>query len=422
MVAFGIRHLGCVRRRRRHRLAQPAADNGYKVYLGDGSQIVPPADAEIAAQIERGRRARLADVPRTDASPWLGDGAASRPTWTALPSPWSEPRPPRAALGATPPMHGVGGERWCRGAVAGPASPPPAWSPSRQQPDPDFPTVAFPNPEEPGAIDLALALAERIDADLVVANDPDADRCAVAAAASTVDWRMLRGDELGALLGDDALRRGVRGHVRLLDRLQLAARRRWRPRTGSRSRHADRLQVDRSGAGAAFGYEEAIGYCVDPAAVPDKDGISALVRVLALAAELKAAGADRWRTGWTRSRGPTGCTPPTSCRSGVEDLAVITDAMAPPARAPAADARRRGRRRSIDLADGLDELPPTDAVRLAGRDRHAWWSGRPAPSPSSSATWRHAAPSRKAVIWRSHGVVRGRSWTRSDATCPRHSA
>ena len=181
-------------------------------------------------------------------------------------------------------------------------------------PDPDFPTVAFPNPEEPGAIDLALALAQQTGADLVVANDPDADRCAVAAVVDG-SWRMLRGDELGALLGDDALRRGVEGTYAcsIVSSSLLAA---------MAAAHGQPFASTLTGfkwigrvPGLAFGYEEAIGYCVDPEAVPDKDGISALIRVLSLAAELKAAG-RRWRTGSTRSPPATGCTRPTSCPYG----------------------------------------------------------------------------------------------------------
>ena len=163
------------------------------------------------------------------------------------------------------------------------------------EPDPDFPTVAFPNPEEPGAIDLALALAEEVGADLVVANDPDADRCAVAA-PSTARWRMLRGDELGCLLGDDALRRGVRGTYAcsivsssLLSAMAAAYDQPF-VYTLTGFKWIGRVP------GLAFGYEEAIGYCVDPEAVPDKDGISALLRVLTLAAGLKADGLHRCRS------------------------------------------------------------------------------------------------------------------------------
>jgi phosphomannomutase len=157
------------------------------------------------------------------------------------------------------------------------------------RPDPDFPTVPFPNPEEPGAIDLAVARADEMGADLVVANDPDADRCAV---ATVVDesWRMLSGDELGALLADDALRRGVRGTYAcsIVSSTLLSA---------MAAAHGQPFVSTLTGfkwigrvPGLAFGYEEAIGYCVDPDAVRDKDGIAAMVLACDLAAGLKAAG------------------------------------------------------------------------------------------------------------------------------------
>ena len=157
--------------------------------------------------------------------------------------------------------------------------------------------MAFPNPEEPGAIDLALsAAAERPGADLVIANDPDADRCAVAVARPEADggWRMLRGDEVGALLG--AAPRAARclqlsRRLRRLDRLVLAARPRSRRPHGLG--YAETLTgfkwISRV-EGLRYGYEEALGYCVDPAAVRDKDGVSAALLVAELAATLKAEG------------------------------------------------------------------------------------------------------------------------------------
>ena len=181
-------------------------------------------------------------------------------------------------------------------------------------PDPDFPTVAFPNPEEPGAIDLALALAEEPGADLVVANDPDADRCAVAA---PIDgrWRMLRGDELGACSATTrcAAASAARYACSIVSSSLLSA---------MAAAYGQPFVYTLTGfkwigrvPGLAYGYEEAIGYCVDPEAVPDKDGISALIRVLTLAAGLKAAGLPS-PTGSTRSPGPTASTRPTSSRCG----------------------------------------------------------------------------------------------------------
>ena len=339
----------------------PPQDNGYKVYLGDGSQIVPPADGEIAARIAEVAKHALSDVPRSVVYTTLGeelvDAYLDRVAGLVPPD---APRDRR--LGLHPAARGgrVAGRA---GRVAAAGFPAAAVVAEQAAPDPDFPTVAFPNPEEPGAIDLALARAEEVGADLVIANDPDADRCAV---ATVVDgaWRMLSGDELGALLGDDALRRGVRGTYAcsivsssLLETMAAA--------------HGQPFAYTLTGfkwigrvPGLAFGYEEAIGYCVDPAAVPDKDGISALVRVLGLAAELKAAGSslagrlDEIATTLRGVRdrpavGPGGR--PRTDRRGDGPAA---------GRAAGRAGRRAGRG---DRPGGRHrDLPPTDAVLLSG--------------------------------------------------------
>jgi phosphomannomutase len=230
-------------------------------------------------------------------------------------------------------------------------------------PDPNFPTVSFPNPEEPGAIDLALTRAVETRADLVVANDPDADRCAVAAVVDG-SWRMLSGDELGALLGEDALRRGVRGtyacSVVSSSLLQAMAAAHGQPFVTTLTGFKWIGRVP----GLAFGYEEAIGYCVDPEAVPDKDGISALVRVLTLAAELKAANrtlADRLDEIATRY----GVYVTDQLAVRVADLGMIAAAMArlradPPRELDGEPVT------VVDLASGTAELPPTDAVLITG--------------------------------------------------------
>ena len=246
VVAFGIRHLDCVAGVVVTASHNPPQDNGYKVYLGDGSQIVPPADAEIAARIDEVARHSLADVSRSPVYATLGRRAGRRRTWSGSPA-WCRRRRPASVRWVYTPLHGVGGSLVER-AVAAAGFPAGAVVAEQAAPDPDFPTVAFPNPEEPGAIDLALARADEIGADLVIANDPDADRCAV---ATVVDgsWRMLTGDELGALLGDDALRRGVRGtYACSIVSSSLLADDGRRARAAVRL-HPDRVQVDRPGAG-----------------------------------------------------------------------------------------------------------------------------------------------------------------------------
>ncbi len=205
LLAYAIRKLGCVAGVMVTASHNPPQDNGYKVYLGDGSQIVPPADAEISERIDA--VGALADVPLGDAGEVLGEDVVS--AYLDDVSALVRPGGPRDLTLVYTPLHGVGGESVVDALQrAGFAAP--HVTPAQADPDPDFPTVAFPNPEEPGAMDLAMQLAAEVDADLVVANDPDADRCAVAVPGPH-GWRMLRGDEVGALLGDFLLREGVEG-------------------------------------------------------------------------------------------------------------------------------------------------------------------------------------------------------------------
>jgi phosphomannomutase len=283
LLAFAIRDLGAVAGVMVTASHNPPRDNGYKVYLGDGSQIVPPADAGIADRIAA--VGALAEVPRDSGGQVLGDEILDRYLDVVAGLVGDGPRELTTVY---TPLHGVGGttvatvlER------AGFAAPHVAVA--QAEPDADFPTVAFPNPEEPGAMDLAMALAEEVGADLVVANDPDADRCAVAVPGPH-GWQMLRGDEVGVLLADHLLRQGRNGvyassivSSSLLGKMAAAA---GQPHQETLTGFKWIGRVD----GLAFGYEEALGYCVDPGHVRDKDGISALLLVCELAATLKAEG------------------------------------------------------------------------------------------------------------------------------------
>ena len=268
-------------------------------------------------------------------------------------------------------------------------------------------------------MDLAMALAAEVDADLVVANDPDADRCAVAVPGPH-GWRMLRGDEVGALLADFLLRSGVAGRLRLLDRLLVAAR---RPREGARAGapgDAHRLQVDRPRPGLAFGYEEALGYCVAPDLVKDKDGVSALLRVVELAAQLKAEGrtlGDRLDD-IAREHGLY-ATDQLSVR--VTDLAKIADAMAQLRTSPPETLGGLRVERVDDLAAGSSRaaadrgpaLPPRrgrpgdraavrdraeDQVLPGGRRPGRGGRGRAASTPPASP--RPAGSTRSGWTWR----------------------
>jgi len=360
VVAFGIGHFGCVAGVVVTASHNPPQDNGYKVYLGDGSQIVPPADGEIAERIEEITHRDLSDVPRSDDYVELGDELVE--AYLTRVTSLVPAGAPRDLSWVYTPMHGVGG-RVVAEAVARAGFTGAEVVTEQAEPDPDFPTVGFPNPEEPGAIDLALGLAIRTGADLVVANDPDADRCAIAAPIDG-SWRMLRGDELGALLGDDSLRRGVGGTYAcsIVSSSLLAA---------MAAAHGQPFAATLTGfkwigrvPGLAFGYEEAIGYCVDPEAVPDKDGISALIRVLTLAAGLKADGrtvADRLDEIATTY----GVYETDQLSVRVEDLALIGAAMVRLRTRPPTTLAGRPVQ-VIDLSAGTDELPPTDGVLLAG--------------------------------------------------------
>jgi phosphomannomutase len=360
LVPFGIRHFGCVAGVVVTASHNPPQDNGYKVYLGDGSQIVPPADAEISAWIDQVAQHSLDDIPRSPSYTVLGEELLS--AYLDRVAGLVRPDAPRQVRWVYTPLHGVGASLVER-AVSACGFPSPHVVAEQANPDPRFPTVAFPNPEEPGAIDLALAQAQEIGADLVIANDPDADRCAIAVIVDG-EWRMLSGDELGVLLGEDALRRCVRGTYAcsivsssLLSAMATAYRQPF-VYTLTGFKWIGRVP------GLAYGYEEAIGYCVDPEAVPDKDGVSALIMVLTLAAGLKAEGlslADRLDE--IARRYGIYQTEQVSVR--VPDPKIITSAMdrlrARPPRILA------GHLTSVhDLANGSQELPPTNAVLITG--------------------------------------------------------
>ncbi|MFL6157519.1 MAG: phospho-sugar mutase, partial [Marmoricola sp.] len=283
VLAFAIRDLDCVAGVMVTASHNPPQDNGYKVYLGDGSQIVPPADEQIAAKIAA--VGALADIPRGPSGTVLGEDVLERYLDTAAALVGDGPRD--LSIVYTP-LHGVGGDVVAH-VLRKAGFPDPHVVAEQAVPDPDFPTVAFPNPEEPGAMDLAMELAAAKDADIVVANDPDADRCAVAVPGPH-GWQMLRGDEVGALLAQHLIDRGRHGvfaqsivSSSLLGAMAAAA---GQP-------HQETLTgfkwIGRI-PGLAFGYEEALGYCVDPEHVKDKDGITAALVVLELAAGLKAEG------------------------------------------------------------------------------------------------------------------------------------
>jgi phosphomannomutase len=355
LLAFAIRELGCAAGIMVTASHNPPQDNGYKVYLGDGSQIVPPADAEIAARIAA--VGTLADVPRGGTGRLLDEEIVDRYLDTV--AGLAEDGPRDLDIVYTP-LHGVGGTTVARVLEAAGFAEPGVVE-EQELPDADFPTVAFPNPEEPGAMDLAMALADRRGADLVVANDPDADRCA-AAVPGPNGWRMLRGDEVGALLAHGLLTRGRRGTYAtsivsssLLEKMARAA---GQPYAETLTGFKWISKVD----DLAFGYEEALGYCVDPEHVKDKDGVSALLLLCELAAAAKAEG----RTlvdlldDLALQHG-LHATDQLSAR--VTDLGEIAAAMARLRATPPTELGGLAVERVDDLSAGSPELPPTEGLR-----------------------------------------------------------
>jgi phosphomannomutase len=290
VLAFAVRHTGAAAGIQITASHNPPADNGYKVYLDGGVQIVSPTDREIEAAIAT---APFADeIARENVEP-ADAGLVEQYIERAARLRHSLSGPIRVAL---TPLHGVGGvvatETLHRAglfdvhSVAG-----------QFAPDPDFPTVSFPNPEEPGATDALLSLAADVDADIAVALDPDADRCAVGV-PTPAGWRMLSGDETGWLLGDYELSQidpgdratSVVASTVVSSRMLSAIAAQWGARhveTLTGFKWLARADADLPGSTLVYAYEEAIGHCVDPSAVRDKDGISAAVVICDLVATLK---------------------------------------------------------------------------------------------------------------------------------------
>ena len=342
----------------------PPQDNGYKVYLGGtvdgieyrGSQIVSPTDVSIAKNIDA--ITSLKAQPRGK-------------VWTVLGEEIIEKYISRTAALATKPgslrivytaMHGVGTETLQRVfQKAGFTSP--ILVDAQAAPDPDFPTVAFPNPEEPGAIDLALETAKTFDADLVIANDPDADRCAAAVKDPATGWRMLRGDELGAILGESIARKSNSGIFansivsssilkKIAEHYNLEFK-----ETLTGFKWLAKIK------GLTFGYEEALGYAVDAKTVNDKDGISAAITLAQIATDLAADGKtllDLLDEIWARHG--FHATEQISIR--LSDLSKVGVILGGLRSNPPQNIAGRTVTSIDDLAAPTDGLPPTDGLRI----------------------------------------------------------
>jgi len=364
VLAFATNELGCDVGIMVTASHNPPQDNGYKVYLGGtvdgieyrGSQIVSPTDVSIARKIDG--ITSLKEQPRGK-------------VWTVLGEEIIEKYIERTASLATTPgtlkivytaMHGVGTETLQR-VFQKAGYPSPILVAAQAAPDPDFPTVAFPNPEEPGAIDLALETAKRFDADLVIANDPDADRCAAAVKDPVTGWRMLRGDELGAILGESIARKSsdgvfansivsssilkkIAGHYNLEFKETLTGFK-WLAKV----------------KGLTFGYEEALGYAVDAKTVNDKDGISAAITVAQIATDLATDGKtllDLLDEIWARHG--FHATEQISIR--LSDLSKVDVILGRLRNNPPQNIAGRVVTSIDDLAIPTDGLPPTDGLRI----------------------------------------------------------
>ncbi|HEU5470404.1 MAG TPA: phospho-sugar mutase [Actinophytocola sp.] len=265
----------------------PPADNGYKLYLGDGAQIAPPDDRLIEAAIREVPAA--ISVPTADSALPVTEAEVDGYLERIATLPRGTARDLRIAL---TPMHGVGGQTAVE-ALRRSGFTDVRVVVEQAVPDPDFPTVSFPNPEEPGAPDRLLRLASEVDADLAVALDPDADRCALGVRDRDGSWRMLRGDETGALLGEHVLST-MDSPDPLVATTIVSSSLLGEIAKAHGARYAETLTgfkwLVRAGTGLVYAYEEALGHSVDPDFVRDKDGISAAVLAADLAATLKAAG------------------------------------------------------------------------------------------------------------------------------------
>jgi phosphomannomutase len=343
----------------------PPRDNGYKVYLGgddQGSQIVSPDDTDIEALIVRAANLNIADFTRSSVYETAPESLID--TFVEKTAAIST-RPATPVRFVYTAMHGVGWEvanRCYLAAGLGDA----VVVPEQIHPDGSFPTVAFPNPEEPGALDLAYATADRAGVELIIANDPDADRLAVAIRENG-EWRRLTGNEVGSLLGWRAAER----HKGIGAPAALAASIVSSPALGAVA--AD-YGIDFSYTltgfkfvnrvpNLIFGFEEALGYLVDPDKVRDKDGISAAVDFLAMAGELQERGltiadhliefADRF--------GAFASTQISIRVANLSDIPAISSRFRD---APPATLGGHAVTAVDDFANGFESFPPTDLIRL----------------------------------------------------------
>ena len=390
LVAFALKDLGAAAAVVVTASHNPPADNGYKVYSSNGAQIIPPVDSEISAAIANGGAA--VDVARTEN---VFSGASKLVStisnevldryWSAVDACRPDARSSKLKVVYTP-MHGVGGDVlrsiFKRAGHTGLIE-----VPEQARPDGTFPTVSFPNPEEPGALDLAIELGTEVDADLIIANDPDADRLA-ALIPHDAAWRPLSGNELGVLLGDYVLRHWSGPEQAIVINSIVSSPMLARIAERYRAHHEVTLTgfkwivnaglaLETQGEGTfAFGYEEALGYAVG-SAVRDKDGISAALVFCDLFAGLREQGLtvlDRLAELWSQV-GVWASAQHSLVRSGADGQAAIQDAVRLLAKTPPND------------VDGKEVTDMID-YRMGGDTRPVWLGEQPLVQLSLGTTGR----------------------------------
>ncbi|CAB4634155.1 unannotated protein [freshwater metagenome] len=364
VLAFATKELGCDVGIMVTASHNPPEDNGFKVYLGGtvdgityrGSQITSPTDSLIADEISKVVSAK--NLLRAD-------------KWNIVDDQLIEKYVSRTARLAQNPgklkivytaMHGVGTQTLLSVFKAA-GFDPPQLVVEQAQPDPDFPTVAFPNPEEPGAMDLAIELAKKSHADLVIATDPDADRCAVAIQDPIVGWRILHGDELGAVFAHVISQESDQGvfansivSSTIVKKIAQNQSIKFQE-TLTGFKWISKIQ------NLSFGYEEALGYCVDPETVNDKDGISAAIFIAQIATDLARDGrtildllSDIW------SMHGYHATEQISIR--VKEISQVKDLLSSLRSNPPLQIAGRQVTLLEDLSKPTDGLPATDGLRI----------------------------------------------------------
>ncbi|EMY33681.1 phosphomannomutase, partial [Arthrobacter crystallopoietes BAB-32] len=384
VLAYAVRSLECDGGVMVTASHNPPQDNGYKVYLGGrvtddagrGAQLVAPADAQIAAEIAAfdGIEGIALAEDGWSVLPASGEPGSIEDAYVDAVTALADPRlfPARNLKIVLTPLHGVGGQT-ALAVLQRAGFEDVALVEPQAQPDPDFPTVAFPNPEEAGALDLALELAAETDADIVLANDPDADRAAVAIKRSASGkWSMLRGDEVGALLGSHLAARlhGAASGTAVFANSIVSSRLLGKVAERHGLAHTQTLTgfkwISRV-PGLAYGYEEALGYCVAPELVKDKDGISAALLIAEYAADSLAKGRTlQDELDELALAHGVHATDQLSVRVGSLDL---LDAMMRRLREnPPASFGGSPVETTTDLALGSAELPPTEGLLYTTRD------------------------------------------------------